>query len=200
MRASGFRPRLLRFVGAHQHRRGGAVGNARRAGRRERAVLLAERRLERRDLRDVGTCPGCSSVSTLDIALAAAHRDRERSRRRTRRTACAACARLTDSVANASCCFAGEVVFVRAQLRRTRPSPCRRTDWSGRPTPCGRPASTVAVADAGARLWIMCGALVIDSMPPATTTVAEPALIRSWPSMTAFMPEPQTLLIVVQPC
>src|SRR5690606_2771996 len=45
----------------------------------------------------------------------------------------------------------------------------------------------------------MCGALVIDSMPPATTTVAEPALIRSWPSMIAFMPEPQTLLMVVQP-
>ena len=45
----------------------------------------------------------------------------------------------------------------------------------------------------------MCGALVIDSMPPATTTVAEPALIRSLPSMIAFMPEPHTLLIVVQP-
>src|SRR5690606_25594508 len=44
-----------------------------------------------------------------------------------------------------------------------------------------------------------CGALVIDSMPPATTTFAEPALIRSWPSITAFMPEPQTLLIVVHP-
>jgi endonuclease/exonuclease/phosphatase (EEP) superfamily protein YafD len=43
----------------------------------------------------------------------------------------------------------------------------------------------------------MCGALVIDSMPPATTTEAEPALIRSWPSMIAFMPEPQTLLMVV---
>src|SRR6185312_15717593 len=26
-----------------------------------------------------------------------------------------------------------------------------------------------------------------------------PALMRSWPSMIAFMPEPQTLLIVVQP-
>src|SRR4249919_719079 len=44
-----------------------------------------------------------------------------------------------------------------------------------------------------------CGALVIDSMPPATTTVAEPALMRSWPSITAFMPEPQTLLMVVAP-
>src|SRR5690606_38236967 len=41
--------------------------------------------------------------------------------------------------------------------------------------------------------------LVIDSMPPATTTFAEPALIRSWPNITAFMPEPQTLLMVVQP-
>src|SRR6476620_6386525 len=44
-----------------------------------------------------------------------------------------------------------------------------------------------------------CGALVIDSMPPATTTCAEPALIRSCASITAFMPDPQTLLIVVQP-
>src|SRR5579875_1632819 len=45
----------------------------------------------------------------------------------------------------------------------------------------------------------MWGAFVIDSMPPATTTAAEPALIRSWPSMIAFMPEPHTLLMVVQP-
>src|SRR5690348_5086061 len=49
------------------------------------------------------------------------------------------------------------------------------------------------------RAATMCGALVIDSMPPATTTAAEPALIRSWPSMIAFMPEPHTLLMVVQP-
>src|SRR5690242_9132894 len=49
------------------------------------------------------------------------------------------------------------------------------------------------------RALTMCGALVIDSMPPATTTAAEPALIRSWPSMIDFMPEPHTLLMVVQP-
>ena len=36
-------------------------------------------------------------------------------------------------------------------------------------------------------------------MPPATTMLAEPALTRSWASMIAFMPEPQTLLMVVQP-
>ena len=36
------------------------------------------------------------------------------------------------------------------------------------------------------------------SMPPATTMLALPAAIRSWASMTAFMPEPQTLLMVVQ--
>src|SRR4029079_12059775 len=46
---------------------------------------------------------------------------------------------------------------------------------------------------------IMCGALVIDSMPPATTHVAEPAWIRSCPSMIAFMPEPHTLFTVVAP-
>src|SRR5690606_17995132 len=34
---------------------------------------------------------------------------------------------------------------------------------------------------------------------PATTTVADPALIRSWPNMIAFMPEPHTLLMVVAP-
>ncbi|MCY1424145.1 hypothetical protein D9M71_398820 [compost metagenome] len=44
-----------------------------------------------------------------------------------------------------------------------------------------------------------CGALDIDSMPPATTMLAEPALIRSWPSMMAFMPEPQTLFRVIAP-
>src|SRR6478735_1562048 len=36
-------------------------------------------------------------------------------------------------------------------------------------------------------------------MPPATTALAEPALIRSCANMTAFTPEPQTLLMVVQP-
>jgi hypothetical protein len=46
---------------------------------------------------------------------------------------------------------------------------------------------------------IRCGALVMLSMPPATTMRAEPALIASCPSITAFMPEPQTLLIVVAP-
>src|ERR1700754_3795017 len=45
----------------------------------------------------------------------------------------------------------------------------------------------------------MCGALVIDSMPPATMTFAEPALMRSCASMIAFMPDPHTLLMVVQP-
>jgi hypothetical protein len=39
----------------------------------------------------------------------------------------------------------------------------------------------------------------MDSMPPATTTAPEPAAIRSWPSITAFMPEPHILLMVVQP-
>ncbi len=35
-------------------------------------------------------------------------------------------------------------------------------------------------------------------MPPATSTSALPAAMRSWASITAFMPEPQTLLTVVQ--
>src|SRR3984957_2317397 len=37
------------------------------------------------------------------------------------------------------------------------------------------------------------------SMPPATTTSAEPARKRSWAIMAAFMPEPHILLIVVAP-
>ena len=37
------------------------------------------------------------------------------------------------------------------------------------------------------------------SMPPDSTMPAEPALMMSWASMVAFMPEPQTLLIVVAP-
>ena len=37
------------------------------------------------------------------------------------------------------------------------------------------------------------------SMPPATTILAEPALMTSWANITARMPEPQTLEMVVQP-
>src|SRR5258707_6377350 len=37
------------------------------------------------------------------------------------------------------------------------------------------------------------------SMPPETTIPAEPALMMSCASMVAFMPEPQTLLMVVAP-
>ncbi len=39
----------------------------------------------------------------------------------------------------------------------------------------------------------------MDSMPPATTTSAEPARSRSCASIAAFMPEPHILLTVVQP-
>src|SRR5579859_6467609 len=38
----------------------------------------------------------------------------------------------------------------------------------------------------------------MDSMPPAITISAEPAMMRSWASIVAFMPEPQTLFTVVQ--
>ena len=37
------------------------------------------------------------------------------------------------------------------------------------------------------------------SMPPDSTIEADPALMMSWASMVAFMPEPQTLLMVVAP-
>src|ERR1700682_6312077 len=42
-----------------------------------------------------------------------------------------------------------------------------------------------------------CGALVIDSMPPATTIVALPEDSSSAAIMAAFMPEPHILLTVV---
>ena len=37
------------------------------------------------------------------------------------------------------------------------------------------------------------------SMPPATTIAPDPAAIRSWANIVAFMPEPHILLMVVQP-
>src|SRR3954466_7399714 len=43
------------------------------------------------------------------------------------------------------------------------------------------------------------GALVIDSMPPATMTSVPPAARMSCASMADFMPEPHILLTVVQP-
>src|SRR5215207_2222057 len=43
------------------------------------------------------------------------------------------------------------------------------------------------------------GALVIDSMPPATMTSEEPARRRSFANMAAFIPEPHILLMVVHP-
>ena len=43
------------------------------------------------------------------------------------------------------------------------------------------------------------GALLMLSMPPPTTVAALPARIKSVASMVAFIPEPQTLLIVVAP-
>ncbi len=39
----------------------------------------------------------------------------------------------------------------------------------------------------------------MDSIPPATTMSAEPALIISAACITAFMPDPQSLLIVTAP-
>jgi hypothetical protein len=44
----------------------------------------------------------------------------------------------------------------------------------------------------------MCGALLIDSIPPATTTLATPALISVAAIIAAFRLDPHTLLIVVQ--
>ena len=43
------------------------------------------------------------------------------------------------------------------------------------------------------------GALLMLSMPPATTRLALPARIRSVANMVAFMPDPHTLFTVVAP-
>ena len=53
IRAIGFEPSRARGRFAHQHQRGGAVGDARRGGGGDRAVLL-ERRLQARDLVELG--------------------------------------------------------------------------------------------------------------------------------------------------
>ena len=55
----------------------------------------------------------------------------------------------------------------------------------------------VAQAIALARLGSRYGALVMLSMPPATTISELPVWIACWPSATAFSPEPQTLLMVM---
>jgi len=44
-----------------------------------------------------------------------------------------------------------------------------------------------------------CGALVMLSMPPATTTLALPATSMSWPNIIARMPEPHILDKVTAP-
>src|SRR6188508_759092 len=44
---------------------------------------------------------------------------------------------------------------------------------------------------------IRCGVLLIDSMPPATTMSVSPAAMPCAASITAFRPEPHTLLIVI---
>ena len=45
----------------------------------------------------------------------------------------------------------------------------------------------------------MCGALLMLSMPPATMMLLVPAFSWSCANISACMPEPQTLLMVVQP-
>ena len=49
------------------------------------------------------------------------------------------------------------------------------------------------------RANIRCGALVMLSMPPATTTSALSALSMSWPNIIARMPEPHIFDSVTAP-
>jgi hypothetical protein len=49
------------------------------------------------------------------------------------------------------------------------------------------------------RANIRCGAFVMLSMPPATTTCALPARSMSWPNIIARMPLPHILLSVTAP-
>lgn len=55
----------------------------------------------------------------------------------------------------------------------------------------------VAVTGTRPRPGTRCGALVIDSWPPAATTAASPSLTLRAASITAVSPERQVLLIVV---
>ena len=61
------------------------------------------------------------------------------------------------------------------------------TESTTAPLPMRRPSRT-----RGSRY----GALLIDSMPPATATSMSPVAMPWAASMTAFNPEPQTLLMV----
>src|SRR6185312_12437667 len=91
----------LRIVGGQQHHGGGAIGNAGRAGRSDCAVLLAEGRFQRRDLRRIDLAR-CFIDRHFDIALARRHGEAAISSANAPDLT-ASCARRTDSVANASC-------------------------------------------------------------------------------------------------
>jgi hypothetical protein len=109
----------------------------------------------------------------------------------------AACARRTDSVANSSCSSRVKPYF-DTHCSPNTPMACLSYGLTSPSHAMWSSISTLPNLVPVREFISTCGALVIDSMPPATTTSTEPALMASCASITAFMPEPQTLLMVVQ--
>src|ERR1017187_5447994 len=154
---------------AHEHQRRRTIGDRGGTRRSDRAILV-EGWFELRDFIDIAAV---RSFIPIDDLLALAALDRHRDQFGAERAALAGCECAADR-------FGREGILLGTRATNMEPT--------SSPAPSRKPALAF-----GSRY----GALVIDSKPPATTTRAEPARIASQPIITAFMPEPQTLLMVV---
>ena len=168
----------------------------RRVGRRDGA-LLRERRAQTRHLVELDPRGLLVLVDQERVAAALGHLDRDD----LRLEAALFLRRLGALVAlgrKRVLVFAGEPVLLRDQVAAIAhvhlvvgiPEPVvhHRID-----------DLLIAHAVAAARTRHEVGRVVIDSMPPATTTSASPTRSSRRANITAWRPEPQTLLIVMAP-
>ena len=156
----------------HHHERRGAVGDGRGGGGRDEPVLV-EGRAQRRDLLDVhgegrlvvlhhlvalaaGDGDGGDLVDE-EAGLARVHRARRR------------------FLGVRVHLLAREAVLLGRLVGEDCPWACRRRRSQARRRPCGRAPSGGRSGSRRAPWAAGAGALVIDSMPPATTMVASPA-------------------------
>ena len=185
----------LRAFGRHDDERGRAVVDAGRVARGHRAVLL-ERRLERRQ-RFGGRVGADRLVAIDDDRRALLLRDRDRQDFVRERALGGRLRGLADGCApRTRPAPRGRRGSARRRLRRTLPMwqfsnahhrPSLIIESTSSPLPMRRPSRT-----RGSRY----GQLLIDSMPPATATSMSPTRMAWSASITAFSPEPHTLLIV----
>ena len=195
MRASGVSAERARAIRGHHHERRGAVVHAGRVAGGDRAVLL-ERRLQPAERLGRRVCANrFVAIDDERLALLLRNRDRqdlvgEPALRASRAPPCDGCSRRSRPAPRARPCSA------RRRLRRTCPCGTARTRTTGRRGSSSRRARrcpSAALRDAAAAGTAQ---LLIDSMPPATATSMSPVAMPCAASITAFSPEPQTLLIV----